>query len=164
MSTLDWASDIAVKTAYILKKQGVNFTWYFVGDGVERIKLEKLIDQYQLCDNIVITGYVDNPYPYIKLCDIYIQTSYEEAQPLAVLEAMVLGKAVVSTKTVGGKYILENGKKGVLTDMNSESMAEGILSLVNDVDRRKSFENTYTLEDNLREKEVYVRKINELLL
>lgn len=155
--------DLAVESARVLKKIGIDFTWYFVGDGGERVRIEDLINQYSLNDNIVITGYINNPFSYMKACDIYIQPSYEEAQPLAVLEAMVLGKAIVSTKTVGGKYILENGNKGILTEISGESLAEGIMSLIENPELRHSFENQYTLEDNMKEKQIYIDKWNELL-
>lgn len=155
--------DIAVKSADILKKSGVDFKWYFIGDGSEKNKIQGLIDEYSLNENIVITGYVDNPFPYIKSCNIYVHPSYEEAQPLAILEAMVLHKPIVSTKTVGGMHILQNGAKGVLTEINGESLAEGIISLIENPELRHSFENQYTLEDNMKEKQIYIDKWNELL-
>ena len=76
---------------------------------------------------------------------------------------MVLGKSIVSTKTVGGKTILEDGEKGVLTDFNGQAIANGIMTLINSPDVRHSFENIYTLEDNKKEKKIYIEKINQLL-
>ncbi len=155
--------DLAVESANILKNKGFDFIWYFVGDGDERKKVESLINNYGLKDNIKITGYTKNPFPYYKACDIYIQPSYEEAQPLAILEAMILGKATVSTKTIGGTYILENGKKGILTEMDGGSLAKGIVSLVKNPYLKKSFENLYTIEENEKEKQIYIEKWNDLL-
>lgn len=155
--------DLAVKAAYALKRQGISFYWLFIGDGDERKKIEHLINEYDLNDYITITGYQDNPYPYMKIASIYVQPSYEEAQPLVLLEAMVLGKPIVSTKTVGGVIILNNGEKGVLTDFSGESLAAGILSLIKDQTKLHSFENLYSLEDNIVEKEEYIEKWNYLL-
>ena len=113
---------------------------------------------------IEITGYKDNPYPYMAAADIYVQPSYEEAQPLVLLEAMVLGKPIVSTKTVGGKTILKDGEKGVLTDFSGQAISKGIIFLINNPDVRHSYENLYTLEDNEKEKQIYIEKMNQLLL
>lgn len=155
--------NLAVDAAEYLKNQGVSFVWLFVGDGDFRTSIEQSIEEKNLDDYVLITGFQDNPYPYIAAADIYIQPSYEEAQPLVLLEAMVLGKSIVSTKTVGGKTILKDGEKGVLTDFNGQAIANGIMTLINSPDMRHSFENQYTLEDNKKEKQVYIEKINQLL-
>ena len=82
---------------------------------------------------------------------------------MVLLEAMILGKPIVSTNTVGGRTILENGKKGVLTDFSAESLADGILSLINAPEKRAAFSNLYTPEDDRRNRAVYAEKWNALL-
>ena len=79
--------DMAVEAAKILKDNGMDFIWYFVGDGPERANLENKIAEYKLEDIIVITGMQKNPYPYMACCDIFVQPSYEEAMPVTILEA-----------------------------------------------------------------------------
>lgn len=118
--------DLAVGSAEILKKNGLEFKWYFVGDGVDRSKIELLISEKQLDDYIEITGLQDNPYPYIKNCDIYVQPSYEEAHSLSIIEAQILGKTIVSTATVGGESIICDGENGIIADINAESIAQKI--------------------------------------
>ena len=155
--------DLAVETAGKLKEKGLSFRWLFIGDGAEREPLEKLIREQRLENEILITGFQENPFPYMNACAIYVQPSYEEAQPLVLLEAMILGKPIVSTNTVGGRTILENGKKGVLTDFSAESLADGILSLINAPEKRAAFSNLYTSEDDRRNWAVYAKKWNALL-
>ena len=155
--------DLAVDSAKILKENGVSFSWLFLGDGNDRRELEKKISEYGLGKQICITGYKDNPYPYIKGCDIYVQPSYEESYGRTIQEAKILGKPIVSTDTVGGRLILENGKSGVLTPITADGLADGILKLVKDEDLRKSFEKSFNIETNLKEKEKYKRKWEELL-
>ena len=118
--------DLAVGAAEILMQGGLEFNWYFVGDGVDRPKIELLISEKQLDDYIVITGLQGNPYPYIKNCDIYVQPSYEEAHPLSIIEAQILGKPIVSTATVGGQSIINDGENGVIAEINAESIAQKI--------------------------------------
>ena len=123
--------DLAVGAADILRNKGLDFKWYFVGDGVDRPKIEALIAEKDLQDYIKITGLQDNPYPYIKHCDIYVQPSYEEAHPLSVIEAQILCKPVVSTKTVGGMCTIQHKVNGILCEIDSISLARSIDYLCN---------------------------------
>ena len=149
--------DMAVETAKILKNNGVDFLWYFVGDGPERSKLEKMIAEYGLENNIVITGMQKNPYPYMANCEIYVQPSYEEAWGLTIAEAHKLLKPVVSTKTVGGIKLVDHNKNGVLCDINTLSIAEAVSKLVDDKELYKSIKvnlaNTDYSGEDVRYKE-----------
>lgn len=133
--------DLAVGAAEILKKSGLDFKWYFIGDGVDRQKIESLISEKRLDDYIKITGLQDNPYPYIKNCDIYVQPSYEEAHPLSIIEAQILGKVIVSTATVGGQSIITDGINGLLADISAESIAQKIIYIYQDKDLQKTIHN-----------------------
>ena len=119
--------DIAVEAAKILKDKNIDFFWYFVGDGPERARLEKKIDEYELNGNIHITGMQDNPYPYIGQCDIYVQPSFGEAFGITIAEAKMLNRAIVSTNTVGGSLQIQHEKNGLLTEINSWGIAEAII-------------------------------------
>lgn len=122
--------DLAINTAKYLKKEGVSFYWYIVGDGPEREKLEKSIMQNDLKDCVEITGMKDNPYPYMRECDIYVQSSYEEAHPLTIIEAMILGCPVVTTATVGGRALVNHKKTGLVADINEKSLAKTIIQVI----------------------------------
>jgi len=124
--------DIAIESAKMLKEKGFDFLWYFVGDGPEREKLEKKIVEYRLSDCIAITGMKENPYPYMKAADIYVQPSYEEAMPVTIIEALKLKKPVITTATVGGKKLVSHEKTGLISDINAEFLSESILKLIND--------------------------------
>ncbi len=155
--------DLAVEAAALLQKNGVDFLWYFVGDGPERQRLERMISENGLSDRIVLTGILENPYPYMAACDVYVQPSYEEAQPLAIMEAVILGRPVVSTETVGGRSILENGDKGILTLVSGAGIADGVEKLIIDENLRRSFENLYTEKDYRKSLEEYKSAWAELI-
>ena len=124
--------DLAVESAKILKEKNIQFLWYFVGDGPERGRIEALINQYGLQDNIVITGMQKNPYPYMAACDIYVQPSYQEAMPLTLIEAKRLNKPMITTDTVGGRKLVNNLIDGLVCKINSQSLAESIEALHKD--------------------------------
>jgi glycosyltransferase involved in cell wall biosynthesis len=130
--------DLAIETAKILKDKNIKFLWYFVGDGPERVNIEKLIEKYNLQEGIYITGMQKNPYPYINACDMYVQPSYEESLGLTILEAHRLCTPVIATKTMGGLKTIEDNINGVLCDINAQAIAEAIEKLMTD---KATFEN-----------------------
>ena len=129
--------DLAVRAAAILREKGLDFRWYFVGDGPERPKIEAMIAENRLTDRIEITGLQENPYPYYRHCDIYVQPSYEEAHSLSVIEAGILKKPIVSTATVGGKCLIDDGTDGLLAEIDPASLAETIFRLAGDAALRE---------------------------
>ena len=146
--------DLAVEAAKILKERNVSFLWFFVGDGPERTKLENLIDKYNLQENIKITGMQKNPYPYINACDIYVQPSYEEAMPLTLIEAKRLNKPMVTTATLGGIKLVEDGIDGLVCDINACAIANAVEKLLED---KATFEKIKTNLKNID----YSEKLNQ---
>lgn len=156
--------DLAVGAADILKQSGLDFKWYFVGDGVDRPKIESLISEKQLDDYIEITGLQDNLYPYIKNCDIYVQPSYEEAHPLSIIEAQILLKPIVSTATVGGKSIIVDGETGVIAEIKSDSLAQKINSINQDKDLQDDIQNNISKIDYSKDYQRFRKEWEKLLL
>lgn len=155
--------DTAVEAAAVLDKEGYSFKWYFIGDGQEREKVEALIKNYSLEEKIVITGYMDNPFGFMKNCDIYVQPSYEESYGRTIKEAIILGCPVVSTATVGGKTLVRDKENGILTEINSEALAEGIKMLIDDEALRTKLGAFYSVEQNAKEKQIFKEGLENLL-
>ena len=155
--------DLAVEAAEILKQNGLEFKWYFIGDGGDRPKIESLISKKQLEDHLEITGLQENPYPYIKNCDIYVQPSYEEAHPLSIIEAQILGKVIASTATVGGQSIINNGENGVIADINAESIAQKICVIYQDKTLQKTIRNNLTEVDYTKDSQRFRNDWKKLL-
>ncbi len=155
--------DLAANAAKILKKNNVDFIWYFVGDGPERGNLEHKITEYGLENNIIITGMQKNPYPYMADCDIYIQPSYEEAMPVTIIEAHRLGKPVITTATVGGCKLVENDKNGLICEIKPDAIAESIINLIDDKEKYGEIINTLKSTDYSHEFEKYKEQWKNLL-
>lgn len=155
--------DLAVKSAKILKDNGIDFKWYFISDGVERKGIEKLVLENDLNDKITITGLLDNPYPYIKNCDIYVQPSYEESFGLAIIEAMILNVPVVSTATVGGYVVVSDMENGVVSEINEESIAEKIMLLKSDEALQRKIKDSLSKKDYEDDYKIFCEKWEKLL-
>lgn len=89
--------DIAVKAANILKKKKIDFAWYAIGGGRDEEKLKKLVEEYHLENQFVFLGRKDNPYPYMKHCDLYVQPSRHEGYVITLVEARALCLPIVSS-------------------------------------------------------------------
>ena len=155
--------DMAVKAAKILKNNNIDFIWYFVGDGPDRSNLESKITEYGLENNTVITGMQKNPYPYMAACDIFVQPSYEESLGLTMLEAHRLGKPVITTATVGGCKLVENGINGMVCEINPEAIAESITNLINDKEKYGIILNNLKSTDYSHEFDKYKEQWKKLL-
>lgn len=134
-----------------------------MGDGPERENIEKLVKEYNLQNNIIITGMQKNPYPYMAGCDIYIQPSYEEALGLTILEAHRLKKPVITTATVGGKKLVQTGENGIVCDISPEAVAESIEELIKNNLRYKKIITNLETADYFGEFENYKNQWKQLL-
>lgn len=130
--------DFAIEASDILKRNGINFKWIFIGKVLED-DLLKLIADYGLDDNILLVGIQSNPYPYIRLSDIVVHPSRFEGKSIALDEAKILCKPIVVTNfsTVGDQF--ENGKNGTICEMNGKAVANAIIELINDLSLQDSY-------------------------
>lgn len=128
---------LALGTARKLKEKSINFIWIIIGEGEERYELEKLIRIYDLKNLVYLLGMKRNPYPYMKKCDIYIQTSKSEGLCITVGEAKVLKKPIIVTDIQGLREHIENGKNGLIIERKSKKIAQAIIEL--DEETRRQF-------------------------
>nr|WP_247872412.1 glycosyltransferase [Turicibacter sanguinis] len=138
--------DIALEACRILRDEGVNVRWYALGVGPLENEIRKLINDYQLEDYFILLGVKSNPYPYIKDCDIYVQTSKFEGFGLAIAEARMLNKPIVTTRFDAVYNQMIHGKNGLVVDMNGKSVAEGIKQFIEDKQLKKSIMKYLTNE------------------
>ncbi len=118
--------DIAIETAKRLKEKGLDFCWYFVGEGPYRAEAEKLIAAYGLERQCILLGARSNPYPYIKNADVYVQASRVESYGLSVVEAIILGKAIVASNIPAIKKVTQGGTWSTCVDLDPAVLASTI--------------------------------------
>ena len=131
---------------YLVKKS-TRFKWFIVGDGLEKELIEKKIISYNLCEHIFMLGSQQNPYKFMKHADFIVITSDYEAQPLVVIESLIMGKYVVSTEFDSLKEFDDYAKDRIfVTNHTSQNIAEVILKLTTSFNLLKSFEYNYNSE------------------
>lgn len=132
-----------------LLDDGLKFRWYLIGGGSDREHIEKEIQIYNVEDHVILLGPHSNPYPYIKNCDLYVQTSVHEAYCLTVAEARILGRPIVTTDATGVREQFQ-GDDGMVVSQNSNAIYEGVRKLLIDEDLRRLYSK------NLERQEGYV--------
>lgn len=128
--------DMAITAARIIKTKGIKFKWFIIGSGPLNDELSKQIQKENVADCIQLLGSRENPYPYIKECDIFAQTSRYEGKSVVLDEAKILGKPIVVTKYPTVYDQIHNDDEGKIVEMNPQGIAEGISKLIIDKDRR----------------------------
>ena len=119
--------DNAVKALRVLKDRGLdNIKWYVVGYGGDEEIIKSLIKENNLEDNFILLGKKINPYPYMKVGDIYVQPSRYEGKAVTVVEAQILNKPVLITNYPTAKSQVKEGYDGFICDLSVEGIADGI--------------------------------------
>jgi CDP-glycerol glycerophosphotransferase len=100
-----------------------------LGDGPLREQLEQLVSSLGLAGVVVLPGHLSNPYSVMARSDCFVMSSDYEGQPMVLLEALILGVPVVTTRfaSVGGA--LPEGC-GLIVDASVEALAEGMAAFL----------------------------------
>jgi glycosyltransferase involved in cell wall biosynthesis len=85
-----------------------------VGDGATRQAIEARCRALNLTDNVILVGGQRDVRPYISACEVMALTSRAETFPLATLEYMAMGKALVASDVGGLREQIRNGHNGLL--------------------------------------------------
>lgn len=126
----------------LLERGYTNIKWFLIGDGVERKRIESLIKRHHLENTLILLGEKLNPYKYIRCTDVYVHPSLVESFGLAIAEAKILYKPVVSTDTPGALEQIQNNINGLITGKDSSEISETIIMLFdNDCIRKAIIEN-----------------------
>ena len=127
----------------MIKENGIDVKWYIIGFGGDEALIRQRIAEAGAEDFVIILGKKENPYPYIKACDIYIQPSRYEGKCVSVIEAQILGKPVIITNYATAASQLNDGIDGVIVPMDIDACADGIIKVIKNKElQEKLVENT----------------------
>jgi N-acetyl-alpha-D-glucosaminyl L-malate synthase BshA len=110
-----------------------------IGDGPERISVERLVKRLDLEEYVTLTGFRSDVANLLSCSDVVVLCSETESAPLTLLEGMSSGLPVVATRVGGIPEIIKDGVNGLLVQSkNPEAIAEKILELNSDPEMRRS--------------------------
>jgi glycosyltransferase involved in cell wall biosynthesis len=123
--------EMFVRVAQIAHKRLKNCHFVLVGEGQMRRELQDEIDQHDLTGHIHMVGLQRDMTKIYPCLDLVVSTSYSEAMPLVIVEAMASGLPVVATNVGGVVDIVEVGGTGLLKQPgDTEGLANDIVTLM----------------------------------
>jgi len=138
-----------------------NTTFLIVGDGPLRQDLETLSKRLGIDDRVVFTGFSKDVARLLAIFDVMVFASWKaEGTPLAVLEAMAMGKAIVATDIV---EIIEDGVTGLLVPpKDSRAIGRCVISCLTDEDLAKRLGKNAKEESQNYSVDAYVSKLQSI--
>jgi glycosyltransferase involved in cell wall biosynthesis len=130
-----------------------------VGDGGFRSELEALAVELGIGERVHFTGYRNNPHAIVARASALVLSSRYEGMPMVLLEALALGKPVISTDCpTGPREILDDGRYGLLVPVGDvDAMTAALSRLLSDHALRDGF----TREALVRAREYGLEASNE---
>ncbi|MGL1887884.1 MAG: glycosyltransferase [Reichenbachiella sp.] len=91
-----------------------------LGEGEKRTELEEMCKELKLGDRVIIPGFVDNPYKFLRHSKLFILPSLYEGMSNALVEAISFDTTVIASNCDGGNSeVLNNGEYGVLFEVGN---------------------------------------------
>jgi len=100
------------------------FKWLIIGDGLDRTKLEELIKNAGLENEIVLLGEKTNPHPYVKKADIFFLPSRYEGKPMSVTEAQMNGIVPFVTNYASAKGQIRHMQDGLICENDDQAITD----------------------------------------
>ena len=127
---------------YKLKQQGIKEKLYFIGNGEKIELIKQKIREYNLENDVVLLGQIENPYPFFKNAKLFVHTAKYEGLPTVLLESLTLGTPVVSYDCpTGPKDILgKNSEYGKLIPLNDkDTFVKEVYELMKDDEKYENY-------------------------
>jgi len=153
-----------VEAAKIVKKKYPNVTIQLLGaedpspDGISRDEVRGWHDS----GAVEYLGSTMDVRPFLKNCTVFVLASYHEGMPRTVLEAMSVGRPILTTDTEGCRETVVNGKNGFLVPVKSvDAIVEKMYWFIENSDKLAAM----GAESRLMAEELFdVHKVNNSLL
>lgn len=115
-------------------RQVPNATLLMVGDGEERRRSQEFVSELGLQTRVIMQPFRQDVPDILASADIFALPSLWEGFPLALLEAMSMGKTVIATAVDGNVEMVQDGYNGLLIDSENlqQELTQGLLRLCQD--------------------------------
>lgn len=148
-----------VKVLGRLRDEGYTFHLWLIGDGPERGRLETLINQLALSEQVTLLGEQSNPHQYTNQADVFICSSFAEGYNTACCEASILGIPLISTDVSGAREMVQDAKAGLIVGLDDNSLYNGLSTILANSELVFQWKNTL---QKTRENFYYETRIAQL--
>lgn len=153
---------LLLDATFMIKQQGIDFDLWIIGDGAQRLELEKYAKENSM-NYITFWGEKKNPYPYFTVADLYVSSSIYEGLSTTTIEALMLGKPIIVTECAGMREILGNNQWGIIVPLDTNALACEIKKMICDKKYREEFAKKSLIRSKYFSSEESFRKIEKLL-
>jgi len=146
-----------------LTKSEIKATLVIGGDGPELTNLKRLCEELELGEQVKFVGWIKDVGSFLKSIDIFVLPSLDEPFGIAVLEAMAMGKPIISTKSQGPREIL-NKDNAYLAEVNDiDSLFQAMICAAkNNMDREEKATQALSDFKDFYAKDIVVPKFLKL--
>lgn len=120
-----------------VRETGINAYWYIIGFGGDEALIQSKIAESGMENYMILLGKKENPYPYLKAADIYVQPSRYEGKSVTVREAQMLCKPIIVTNYRTASSQVQNGVDGVIVPLENEACAQSIADFIRNKELQK---------------------------
>lgn len=135
-------------------QEGCDVYWYIVGYGGDEHLIKEKIKEAGMENRVILLGKQENPYPFIKGCDIYVQPSRYEGNAVTVREAQILCKPVIITNYPTAHSQIKHGVDGVIVPLDNVGCAHEIAQFIKSEELQQNIVGYLKEHDYGNEKEV----------
>lgn len=123
-----------------LEQYSGKIRWYCIGDGEETIQeIKQRAAEIGVAEGSTFLGNKNNPYPFFKQCDIYIQPSRHEGFGITISEAKIFSKPIILTNFAGSDEQIQDKKNGLIVPFDSKAIARAVRILVENIELRQKY-------------------------
>lgn len=143
--------------AFIVKRKGIiqvldtlsqksDYAFVIIGDGPEKKHLVELAEEKGLNERVLFIDHINQPYAYMTDIDVYVMPSYSEGFGLAMVEAALVGKAIVCSNLPSFHEIFTDDEASFFELDNIDSLIGAIDKTFSNITSYR--ENAYKKVDN----------------
>lgn len=144
----------------VLKKHP-DLIYHIYGKGEDKEKIEKLIEELNIKDKVILEGFTTDINKVYEKADIYLMTSKYEGMPNALAESMAVGIPSISTNCeFGPSDLICNNDLGILVNEHSvEAVENALMNMIEQYDEyaykskhvKEVMKEKYSLEKIIKE-------------
>lgn len=142
-------------------QEGCEVYWYIVGYGGDEQLIKERIKEAGMEEHVILLGKRENPYPFIKECDIYVQPSRFEGNAVTVREAQILCKPVVAANYPTAHSQIKQGVDGIIVPQDNAGCAHEIAQFIKNKELQQKIVGYLKEHDYGNEREI--NKLHRLI-
>ncbi|MDD5141900.1 glycosyltransferase family 4 protein [Methanoregula sp.] len=117
---------VLLRAIQLLKESHPDIVLIVTREGKYSDDVKAFAHEIGLERHVIFTGNIENPFIPLKMSKMYTHITLGDGLPIALLEAMSMGKPIIATPIAGIPEAIESGTNGFLVEPNPEKIAEKI--------------------------------------